>query len=195
MTNTLYYNNFNLRAYEENFNKILSFPKKISEYFKKREKINNVTPEIEILNYFYKEATVSIMLTTNNIAELLEKNHVIIDEYYDFIEIQRIIINILEKNTIQSLEEKELNIIINMVKELEKITDFKFKLLEKIDFEISSFEELPKDLKEEFIHEYRIFYDKIFEYEQEYYSNLTPPKDIKNVKKLFKIMSTDLIKE
>ena len=132
----------NLQEYKEIFKELLE---KISNKF---FKIFYNTEKLE--GNHYKLIIDEILSTSESIANYLKTNHIIPEEYFDFIGIKTCLKETL--TAINQYYKERMGLIIDILKKLNKITEFKFQLFEGSNNAL----EYPK-LKEAFICNYKNF--------------------------------------
>lgn len=140
-------------------------------------------------NSFHEDLIKEIIDSTENIAHFLKTEYILSKEYYDFREIQRLLIQALKDDD----NRLKLEILLNIIEKLLDITNYKFDLL----YESSkngelSFEYIPLELKEEFKEKYDEFHKFLFNSKKEYYS-LNKNHSNQNSKKYFNLMAESIL--
>ena len=149
----------------------------------------NFTKENQkIINFIKKSLIEDIHKTTDNIAYFIKSEYILADEYYDFKSIQHLInISINIENN-----ETELRIVLNILKELIKITNLKFDLFNKAynEYNSTNFKNMPNNLKEEFAKSYDDFKKFLANSKLEFYN--TYNKESKNSKKYLELIKDEI---
>lgn len=140
-------------------------------------------------NFFHEDLIKEIIDSTENIAHFLKTEYILSKEYYDFREIQRLLIQALKDDD----NLLKLEILLNIIEKLLDITNYKFDLL----YESSkngelSFEYIPLELKGEFKEKYDEFHKFLFNSKKEYYS-LNKNHSNQNSKKYFNLMAESIL--
>ena len=149
----------------------------------------NFTKENQkIINFIKKSLIEDIHKTTDNIAYFIKSEYILADEYYDFKSIQHLInISINIENN-----ETELRIVLNILKELIKITNLKFDLFNKAynEYNSTNFKNMPNNLKEEFAKSDDDFKKFLANSKLEFYN--TYNKESKNSKKYLELIKDEI---
>ena len=132
----------NLQEYNEIFKELVEkISNRLFQLFYHTEKLEE--------NY-YDVLINEILSTSESIEIYLKANHIIPEEYFDFMGINRCLKETLTANN--QYHKERIEMIIDILQKLNKITEFKFKLFADSNNSI----EYPK-LKEEFINNYKSF--------------------------------------
>ena len=123
-----------------------------------------------------------------NIAIVLKNEHILTKEYYDFREIQRLLIKTLNEDS----DNLKLEILLNILDKLVEITNFKVELLHKCSNEDLSFNNIPNEFKDEFKEHYEEFHNFLFKSKKEYYSLNKSSSNIDS-KKYLDLMSESIL--
>lgn len=156
-----------LNEYVRIFNELLE---KVAEKFQNFfEKTNSRKASDEEFELKYEIIVNEILETCEEICENLKAFHICEREYYDFIAIESIIRSVLTEK--KRFNEKNLEIVSNILKKYREITEFKFEIIQRsINEGNKSLNNLPIELKEEFKMEYVKFERKFLYDKLEYYS-------------------------
>lgn len=130
----------------------------------------------------YQIVVKEILDTTSQIEEYLKHNHVIKEEYYDFADIHDLIEEVLTEN----FTSDRIQIIINILKRLNEITEYKLNLMN------SKNNILTKEDIESFKKEYFEFERDLFYFKMGYYKGCLPDK---RAKEYFEIFREDLMED
>ena len=115
------------------------------------------------------------------IAEYLKYNHVIKEEYYDFVDILDLIEEILTNN----FSKENIQIVINILERLNEITKYKLMLMEGNGDNVMSSKN-----REIFKKEYLEFERDLFYFKKDYYKDFTADK---RAKEYFEIFRDDFV--
>ena len=139
-------NIMDLNEYVIAFNELLEKVTGIFEKFLKKtnkEKMNDLQFQLK-----YNALVNEILETTKEIAKYLRRHHILEIEYYDFMEIESIIV-------------------------FKKITEVKFQILkESLKNHDSLMTDIPKDLMEKYEREYEKYECDMFDFQVEFYTQL-----------------------
>lgn len=111
------------------------------------------------------------------IAEYLKYNHVIKEEYYDFVDILDLIEEILTNN----FSKENIQIVINILERLNEITKYKLMLMEGNGDNVMSSKN-----REIFKKEYLEFERDLFYFKKDYYKDFTADKRAKEYFEIFR---------
>ena len=163
-----------LQQYRNIFNELIEkINNKLSSIFKNNPDEENT----------YQIIVNEILETTMQICEYLKFNHIIKEEYYDFVDIQDLIEEVLNKN----FSSENIQIIINILERLNEITEYKLMLIEGSKNNILTAESL-KSFKEKYLE----FERDLFYFKKDYYKDCTPDN---RAKEYFEIFREDLMEE
>ncbi|WP_409200770.1 hypothetical protein [Methanobrevibacter sp. DSM 116169] len=194
---------------EYNLSIIINTVKKLLGFSNQSEEIKKEGSfEIVIITSHLQEAEVQNEESINNINEntndnitamlgkikkivsKVEKNNILNEEYYDYVELDRIINNIFEKD-ISSIKEEEVTLLSKILIEFIKITDFKLNIY-------STYGKTNKELvKSKFKKEYINFSRNFFKLRMNYYSEMyeSNKKHDDTVQKLLDEIAPNILKE
>ena len=187
--------NISFDEYKATFkNWIHNIVEKLTSFFKEPDEnktliltYDSVEVANDFFNFFYESIVAEIKETSERIANFLKTEHILIREYYDFREIQRLLNKSLDENN-----EDQLEIISILIQKLNELTDLKFDLLYKSSKDgIYSFKFLSDNDKRIFEEKYDEFSDFFFDCKTKYYSfSQNKPSGIS--KKYFKLAEDEL---
>jgi hypothetical protein len=202
-------NNIDISKYEDLFKCIfrdlVELPRKLKNYIQDRSKSNNnilsanFNSGEDLIEYMYHHLVKSMINFSNDLAELIKNNHLIIEEYYDYLEIDRIMKMVL-KNNINKINILEIELFGKILDAFGKIADIKFNIINE-EYNISKdkkfkISDLSDKDKQHYIEEYDKFNSAFFKYKMEFYSKQpTINSNKKTVKKLYCAVQNDLIGE
>lgn len=119
-----------------------------------------------LLDIYDRNLVVKIKETADCIANSLKTQNILIQEYIDFLEIQRLL-----NNSLDECNEKQLMVISDIINRLYEITNLKFDLLHQSSRDgVISFDFITEDSKKIFEDQYEKFSDYYFDAKVEYYS-------------------------
>ena len=166
------HNEINLEKYENAFKEgIKSIVEKIYKIFKKHQEKED-----------YQKIINEIRENTESIAQYLKENHIIELEYHDFREIQLLI-----NETLKHDNNEEYEIILDVLREFIKITEFKFNFLTE-NLELQT----PEYIQKEFREEYSKFNKYLFQSRVKFYS-LSEEIVENDMKEFFEIIEDEYI--
>lgn len=142
-----------LNEYVIAFNELLEKVAGIFENFFTKTQTEISDEEFELK---YRKLSNDIFNATEEIAKSLKAYHILEIEYIDFIGIQRIIMDVLKDES--KLNDKNFEIVSELLDIFKEITEFKIKILEEsIRENKKSLKDISPELKEEFERKYEEF--------------------------------------
>lgn len=163
--------NINLDEYETAFknwiNDIIEWLSGIFNNSNENENKETIKMDGDFLDIYNEDKiVVEIKETATCIANSLKTQNILNREYYDFLEIRRLLNNSLDEGN-----EKQLMVISDIIAKLNEITDLKFELLHQSSRDGNiSFDFISEDSKKIFKDQYEKFADYYFDAKVEYYS-------------------------
>jgi hypothetical protein len=108
---------------------IVNLPKKLKESVLNKSNSNTLNNS-SLAHDDYSFLVKSMINYSNQLAELIKNNHLILEEYYDFLEIQQIMEMVL-KEDINKIDDIELKLLSKILDAIKEINDVKFVIVNK----------------------------------------------------------------
>lgn len=166
--NTPNHKSIDLESYETYFKEKINFVlEKINKIFNKSQidSPSKDTRENDLLKIHNQIKINEIKESTESIAQYLKTEHIILEEYLDFRQIQKLLNHALDSGNLD-----ELKIILRLLNEFKKLNEFKFELLHQTTNNgNASFHHIGKENKKLFEKRYEEFDKIFFECEREYF--------------------------